>query len=263
MEEEIVELSFEDFSSMQVKKPSKRKEELLRPVVEYTMDGEFVAAYPSESAAIRKTGITNVSNICKGRYLYSKGSKKDRIFLFRGDDINERIALIQKKKEDYLIQYPPKPGYRECWEYTLGGRLLFKYPTVKLAAEVNKVSAQLIHSCCNGKRLFIDKRIFLFPDGDIKQRVKEIKAELYRLSTKRPKYREVDMYDLEGNFIKAYHCANAASRELGIHVSNITRCCNGWDKHRGNTYTTNGRIFLWVGSSISDRLETIKQSKEK
>ena len=121
----------------------------------------------------------------------------------------------------------------------------------------------LIHSCIKGRgRLFINNRIFLYPEQDIKQRVKEVKAELYRLSKKRPKYREVDVYTLEGKFIKAYPSASAAGKELSIHVSDITRCCNGGDKWDKNKFTAKGRIFLWVGDSISDRLEQIKQAKK-
>lgn len=103
----------------------------------------------------------------------------------------------------------------------------------------------------------------MYPNDDIKQRVKEVKAELYRLSKKRPKYREVDMYSLKGEFLQAFPSASAASKQLDIHVSDITRCCNGGDKYGKNRLTAKGNIFLWIGDSISDRLEQIKQKNNE
>ena len=265
-DEEIVVASFDDFAGVGVKPEPKRREELYRGVVEYSMDGIFLNAYDNATKASEATGVSSsyISLICNGKSLCTHTLEDNRIFLFRGGDIAQRLDAIHKDEEKRRKLSIHATKCREVWEYTLSGRLVFKWPTVKAAAKSFGVSSNNIYRCCTGKRLYIDNRIFLWPNEDVKPRVSEVKVELYRLSKKRPKYREVDMYDLEGNFIKAFPCANAASRELGIHVSNITRCCNGHDgHHQDNVFTTRGKIFLWVGSSISDRLEAIKQSKER
>ena len=85
---------------------------------------------------------------------------------------------------------------------------------------------------------------------------------LYRLSQKRPRYLPVDVYTLEGEFIKGFPSASAASRELKVHVSNIVRCCHGIDGKGYPKLTASGKIFLWFGESISERLKLIKEKKK-
>lgn len=247
-------------------KPKKSREEYVKPVVEYNIDGEFVASYSSRNEASRATGlgVSTIGNICTGKFLFSCKNNHKRIFLFRGADIAIRMGEIEKRKDEYKINHPRSASAKEVCEYTLGGRFLCKYPTTKGAAIVNGTTPQLVTNCCKGIRLFLNKRIFLYPNDNIKERVKLVKAELYKLSQKKPKYREVDEYTLDGVFVKAYPSASAAGRACDIHVSDITRCCNGVGEHGYNRLTTKGKIFLWVGDSISDRLELIKQiNKER
>ena len=43
----------------------------------------------------------------------------------------------------------------------------------------------------------------------------------------------VDMYDLEGNYIKTFHGMSEAQREVGANYMGISRCCNGKQKTCG------------------------------
>lgn len=264
MTEETVWMDFDEFKNHVIPPPQKR-ESLVKKIVEYTIDGVFVRAYDNAKEASIATGISSsyILNICLGKkYLRTSPFTGNKIFLFRGDDIAERLKAIKAQDEERKKKSQHASTSIEVCEYTLNGKFLFKWPNIKTVSNTYHITHDRVKGICEGKYLFHDKRIFLYPDGNIKQRVAEVKEELYRLSQKRPKYREVDEYTLEGKYVKSYICASAASRELGIHVSCITRCCNGFDKHRGNCYTANGRIFLWVGNSISDRLEIIKQSRK-
>lgn len=249
-------LTLEDFARFSQRKPVKKREDYFKPVVEYDMDGVPLREYSSCKEAGDSNGLSSsaISNICRGFCKYSTNVSK--IFLYRGDDIEKRMALIENifKTKKTL----PKPVV----EYTLGGRLLYVYDNMTQAASVNNITPLLVSSCCRGKRLYIDKKIFLFKDDDIKQRVRKVKSELYRLSQKRPKYLPVDVYTLEGEFIKGFPSASAASRKLGIPVSNITRCCYGVDGKGYPKLTANSKIFLWFGDSISERLKLIKEKKK-
>ena len=265
MNDDAVITSYEDFEMFKVRKPPVPRSEFVKKVVEYTKDGVFVTVHDNANKAATATGIdaNTIRNICTGHYLHSHKRTGEKIFLYRGDDIRVRLRKIEERQNDYKYNHPHVTRPREVWEYTLGGRLLFKYPTGKEAAKVNKVSVGKVYNCCKGKRLFVDKRIFMYPEEDIKERVKKVKAELYKLSNKKPRYREVDMYSLDGEFLQAFPSASAASRELNLHVSDVTRCCNGGDKYSRNKYTVREKIFLWIGDSISDRLELINQLKNK
>lgn len=248
-------LTLDDFAIFKQKKSTKKKEDFLKPVVEYSMEGVPLKEYSCgrEAAKSNNISISHIHNICSGTYYCSY--KLGKIFLYRGDDIEKRMSLIEKvNKHKKSI---PTPVY----EYTLGGKLLCIYNNAKQAAVANKTKYILILNCCKGKKLYVDKKIFLYKGEDIRQRVKEVKKELYKLSQKKPKYLPVDVFTLDGKFIKGFPSASAASRELNIHVSDITRCCHGTDGYGHARLTAKGKIFLWVGESISERLKLIKEKK--
>ena len=50
---------------------------------------------------------------------------------------------------------------------------------------------------------------------------------LGRKSYKNHLSKSVNHYDLQGNFIKKWHCINDVQRELNIFTGNITRVCKG------------------------------------
>lgn len=74
----------------------KRKRE--RPIDIYSLKGEYLAGYPSESEAYRATGISiaEINRCCREKRLYVK----DKIFLYTGSSISERIELINSLKEE-------------------------------------------------------------------------------------------------------------------------------------------------------------------
>lgn len=247
-------LTLEDFEVFRQKRP--KKERVIQHVVEYDMDGVYLNEYSSCKEAAKNNDMreSNIQAVCIGRALYSR--KLQKIFLYRGSDIGERMTLIHEAFSKN--KSVPKAVY----EYSLRGNLIFRYDTSVMASKVNKVSPALITYCCKGKRLYIGNRIFLYKDGDIKQRVKEVRKELYRLSKKRPRYMPVDVYTLEGEYLGGYPSATAAAKELNVCVSDVTSCCYGVDGKSYGKLSTGGRIFLWVGDSIKERLKQINNKKK-
>ena len=65
------EASKRKMSEASIKNPSKSK----KPVLQYSMNGEFIAEYPSTREAERQTGCNhqNICYCCKGKYKYSGG----------------------------------------------------------------------------------------------------------------------------------------------------------------------------------------------
>lgn len=146
-------------------KPVRNKKEL-KSVIEYDLEGTFIASYASVKEAAVKTGVNykTIQNICAGKFLHTRKDKGSlRIFLYRGDDVAKRLKEIGERKNDYKLLHPQASSAKEVCEYTLGGRFLFKYPTIKNAAEVNKTTITIINNCCKGKRLFLEKKDILVP----------------------------------------------------------------------------------------------------
>lgn len=63
----------------------------------------------------------------------------------------------------------------------------------------------------------------------------------------------VNQYDLAGNFIKSFKCANDVERELGISNKSISACCNGRLKSAGG--------FMWTHDN--NPYKTIKPYKKR
>lgn len=69
--------------------------------------------------------------------------------------------------------------------------------------------------------------------------------------------KQIEQYDINGNFLKRW-CAIADIRnELGIPTTNVSKCCKGIIK------TINGFIFLYSGHSIDERMLELKQRKHR
>ena len=242
----------------EIKAKIKHRSEIVKPVVEYSLDGKVLNTYDNINVAAKQLGVSHnlIWQCCNNRSGRSTNlicKKLQRIFLYRGEDILERFRLIDAREE---IKWR-KGLSRQIDEYNLRGRLLAVYPTQKHAAACNKVSSVAIGDCCRGKKLYIGNRIFLHHGDDIKLRLPLVKERLFIESQRRKKCKPVDEYNLNGEFIKAYSSGSEASRLTGIHTSAILRCCHG------EYLSTRGKIFLFPGDSISERLSFIKSQQNK
>lgn len=57
------------YSNIHIKGANASKKKLSKPVIQFTLDGKFVAEYPSTMEAYRQTGIhySNIANCCRGK----------------------------------------------------------------------------------------------------------------------------------------------------------------------------------------------------
>lgn len=62
----------------------------------------------------------------------------------------------------------------------------------------------------------------------------------------------VDVYNLDGEFVKSYNAITDAAAVENVPTTNISKCC------KGQILTCNDRIFLYKNESINDRLDNIK-----
>lgn len=69
--------------------------------------------------------------------------------------------------------------------------------------------------------------------------------------------KQINQYDLSGNFLKQWDAIVDIQDELNIPTTNISKCCKGEIK------TINGFIFLYKGYDIRKRLGEMEQRKHK
>lgn len=116
------------------------------PVYAYTVNGDFIKAFPSMMEAERQTGINNsaICACCKEKIAYISGYRW--FYEYKG----ESIEPFDIKKYKYLtsIQKQEKTVY--C--YNTDGYFLQEYKSVTEAHNQTGCNMQLISACCLGKR---------------------------------------------------------------------------------------------------------------
>ena len=250
-DEDIVALSFEELTAFRNRELPKKKEN--KQVVEYTLDGEYLNTYSSTMEAAKATGVMRsaIQTCCSGRSRICKSA--NRIFLYRGDDIEGRLSEIEASKSKYL-----KTGMAMAVdEYSLNGRILMVYESQKKAAEVNHLTSYKVGKCIRGEIPFVGKSVFLKHGESFKGRLPAIREQQRLDRMKRTRNRPVDVYTLEGKYLGGYPTCSEASKATGIHVSCVCRCC------KGEYLSIKGKIFLYTGNSISERIELINSLKEE
>ena len=247
--DDTVMMDFSDFRERKEFLKPKRERAESRPINEYTLEGEYLTTYKTGQEASKKVGISSSSvySCCHGTVLFSP--KYKRIWLYVGDDIEERLRKIEALK---MTKDKPLVD-----EYTLKGRWLFSYPKYGMAAKANSISTYGVKLCCEGKKLFINNRIFLPHGGDIKERLALIKEYQRLESSKRKKRRPVDEYTLDGKYVRSFPSITLAAKEYNVPITTIWRCCTG--KH---LKVKGIGIFLYTGDSILRRFELIEELKK-
>ena len=137
MNEETVILSADDFKQTFVR----AKDFVVKPkpapkiVDMYDLDGLYIRSFSNYKEAAKENGIASdsVYNCCKGNILSCL--KQERIFLYEGDSIEDRMSLIEEK---HIV--------KRIYEYNLDGKLINRWPNAATAARVHKIDSSYILS---------------------------------------------------------------------------------------------------------------------
>lgn len=134
----------------------RRLEKMKKPIIQMTMDGDFVKKYDSIKHAVDAIGLksSSISAACRGIKISAGGYK------WRYED-EERNAKAIKKRELIEKEYIEK-GYpynrahtKEVVQFTLNGDFVAKYSSAKEASKKTGIRKNVIYSACQGR----DKKI--------------------------------------------------------------------------------------------------------
>ena len=238
--EETVELSF-DASEFKEQKSVQHRDSYYGRILEYDMDGTFIRAWRSAAEAALHHGMSS-----HGLYLCLAGNtlfvnKLKKIFLHEGESIEDRLARIDSESCN-----PNKKASRIAVdEYDLEGKLICKHASITEAATLIHRSTSAIVRCCRGKSLSMVNRIFLFHGDSIKARLELIQQKEVEEAVKM----SVNVYNLKGKFLQAFKTPVEAAEKYGLSPIKVVWCC------MGKTESYNGKIFLFSGNSINNRLK--------
>ena len=253
MNDDIIYMNEDSFKEFKNKTPSVKRE--VREVCEYDIDGVYLNTYKDIKEAHLATGIavTAIYRCCKGDTRKLLG-EKPRIFLYRGNDIEDRMSLIESTEKKSKFKYP-----MIIEEYTLKGGFLREFPSIAQASKASNIRAKEIGKCLRGKTsLYIGERIFLKKGESIKHRLKEIRDEKRKKDYQSKPGRLVNMYDLNGKILKLYPSISSAARDNKVSLWTVFDCCKG-EKDGRPRLSVEDKIFLYDGESIKLRLKEIEK----
>lgn len=145
---------------------------------------------------------------------------------------NWGTAILRKSINSRNHPSKSKPVY----QFTLNGKILKKYPSIKEAARCTSVKEANISSVCyGGKSKSAGGYLWSFSSN-----VEEVQMKIKRKHNNEPRHgKYVHQYTLEGKHIASYISAAEASRRTGVCKVNIIQVCN----HTGHYKSAGG--YLW------------------
>lgn len=195
---------------------------VMRPIIQYDMNGKVINTFESLTEAENKTGISNISitGVCKGR----RKSTHGYVFKYLNTDVSKR--KMSKGYNKPLIAHA-ETLRKKVIQYNLEGKVVNTFNSIREACDKTGINWSCIHGTLSGKRNHTYGYIFKFEGSNPPKN---------KVMIKRP-IREVIQYDLYGNIINTFNTIAETSRKTGIN----TRCIQG--TLRGKRKSTHGYVF--------------------
>lgn len=175
-------------------------EKLNHPVCQYDREGRLVAEYGSVSEAVEKTGLVNISTVCRGLHR----TAGEYTFSYAGEVPKE--------------YHEPKNLPKRVVQYSLDGMRIAVFSTIREAERCTGVNNVVISRCCN------------------RNDPSSVTAGGFRWSLEgdKPKpftpcdaMRPVCQYDRQGRLVARYGTMKEASAAVGCDIASLRRCCIG------------------------------------
>jgi len=184
------------------------------PVSQYTLDGDFIATYPSAKRAAELVPAANrgyITQCCKGKRVSSGGF----LWTYEGED----IKVLDYRDHKRVCQYNPTTGelVRIHWSVT--------HAATSIGLDVRTISG-----ACRGKVKHSGGFAWRY-EGDVYHPDNHVDI--------RYKNRKVQQMTLDGGFVNEYVSVAEASRVTGIGHAHILRVCSS--KHCNKT----AGGFIW------------------
>lgn len=203
------------------------KENQMRPVKKYSIDGIYIATYESvDSLKEEFEKVSTIYSCCSGECKYAYG----HIWRYIENELEDFPLPTTEEKQEALVRYY---SLLEIDKYDYRGNLLITYKNISEAEEIEKVKRKKIVDCCTGKRVYIGINTFRFHHENF---------NTYKTYRDKPKL--VEQYDTDGNFINVYESVRNAGKTIGENYQPITQVC------RGEKKTAYGYIWRYVENEL-------------
>lgn len=213
-----------------------------KPVCQYDLYFNFIQKYDSAMDADRYTGISfgDISKCCNKKSISAGGY----YWCFDGDNID--INKLNNSKNRPVIKYD------------MYGNQIQTYDCINDISDDNKFKNR-IRNCTNGDCNSVDGFVYRhYGDSFDKYPVynRDNKRTIHRGETSElfpnsKNLKQVDVYDIDGNFLSTYNSIVIASRETKSPQNGISNCC----RYKQNT--CNNLVFRYHNDPFNINLERL------
>lgn len=168
-----------------------------KPVVQYSLDGEFIKEWESAKSVEIKLGIDagSIGKCCKGKVVCAGGF----VWKYKGDQF-------------YLKPYTK---FKTVYQFSLNGTLIKQWDMIKTASEELGINASGIGACCNGRCKTFAGFVWSYDNNFVL-------SGTYKMGSK-----PVVQYLTDGSYSKLWITLSEAATTLNIDRYSIICCCNG------------------------------------
>lgn len=174
----------------------------IRPIDYYSLDKKLVCKFNSMTEASEFTGLslTSITENCNG---VSSGTRCG-FFRYKDEPLN---------KFETLYKYN---GAVQINKFNIDGILVKSYKSCKDIQEEYNVSRRVVLRW-KSQHVLVDHQFVFFLDTE----------DFDYSKIKLPYISEIDVFDLDGNYVQRFKNQSEASRALNIDSSTISKCCLG------------------------------------
>lgn len=211
------------------------------PIYQFDLTGKLVNTYSSAIEAANTIGV-NASSITSVVYGINKTCK----------------GYYWNNKNEFSFS-PIKDVRKAVDQYDKNGEYIKTFESAASAMRYLGLSSSSgITACCKGKVISSNNYIWRYnghPFNEFKTKPDKKKAT----NTKPfgcPHPKKVDMYSINGDFIRTFDSMKNAADEINANISNVSACC------LGKANTANGYVFRLSGEQFDKFSITGKTTKQ-
>jgi hypothetical protein len=193
-----------------------------KAVLQFGMDGKFIAQYPSISQAAKDCGISPsaLTSCLNGDYLTAGG------FQWRS---KSQFNSGQEIKNIHPVPMNRKPAPKPVLQFDINGKFITRYSSITKAARILNIYRNTIRACAERKMKTADGFQWRYQDDPIfKSGIGSIEP-LKKIHHSVP----VIQFELSGKYIREYPSAADAAKTAGVSSGNIYSCLRRKTKTAG------------------------------
>jgi len=191
----------------------------IKPVVQLSLNGDYIKEYPSIVEAEKQTGalVSSISACCRNTGKLKSAGKYQWVFL---SDYNK----------DNIKQYEKSLTVKQVVQLSLDGEYISEFSSIKDAERQLKINHSNISAACLGKYNHAGGYQWIFLSDYTKGERKQYEKRVYG--------KQVIQLSLDGTYITEFDSVSDVERQLKINIPNISAVCNGRRNNAGG--------FKWI-----------------